>query len=230
MNFNRLSSHGHHGSKRRELTQHATLTWIARTHSLTHLHHDSYNHVVQSASSAITKSGIDFLFWRYLREGEQTGDKSFTQRNTHWVFIIRKKEVFPRLSKTFDAINDTKNKKQKVAHLELIEGMLGKGVINYPINKHTRFMLAHSAAGEATFLKSEKSLHSIIRQLQRIHISGEKSAFFRNAYSWNTFGIHQCQTEIAHSNKENCHSSNLNGNSLCGIETIRKLHVHRSQW
>ena len=41
-NFNRRSSHGHQGSKRRELAQHATLTWVARIHSHT-LHQHSYN-------------------------------------------------------------------------------------------------------------------------------------------------------------------------------------------
>ena len=33
---------------------------VDRTHSLTHLHKHSYNHVVRSASSAITEFGIDF--------------------------------------------------------------------------------------------------------------------------------------------------------------------------
>ena len=57
--FNRRSSRSHHGSKRR------TLTWMAHIHAHTfHLH--SYNHVVRSASSAITELGMDVLFWRYL--------------------------------------------------------------------------------------------------------------------------------------------------------------------
>ena len=48
-------------------------THTDRLHSLTHLHQHSHNHVVQSASSAIsiTEIGIHFLFWRYLIEGEQ---------------------------------------------------------------------------------------------------------------------------------------------------------------
>ena len=40
-----------------------------RTHSLTHLHQHSYNHFVGNASTAITEFGIEFLFWRYLKEG-----------------------------------------------------------------------------------------------------------------------------------------------------------------
>ena len=36
-NFYRCSSHGHHGSKHRELVQHAHLTWIARIHSHTYM-------------------------------------------------------------------------------------------------------------------------------------------------------------------------------------------------
>ena len=35
-NFSRHSSHGHHGSKRRKVAQHA-LTWIARIHSHTYI-------------------------------------------------------------------------------------------------------------------------------------------------------------------------------------------------
>ena len=35
-NFNRRSSHGHHGSKRHELAPHA-LTWIAHIHSHTYM-------------------------------------------------------------------------------------------------------------------------------------------------------------------------------------------------
>ena len=52
-----------------------THTHVDRTHSLTHLHQHSYNHVVRKASSAITEFGIEFIiyFLRYLREGEQTG-------------------------------------------------------------------------------------------------------------------------------------------------------------
>ena len=59
-NFNRRSFHGHHGSKRRELAQHAH-THVDRTHSLTQLHQHSYIHVERSASSAITYFGIDFI-------------------------------------------------------------------------------------------------------------------------------------------------------------------------
>ena len=41
-NFNGRSSHGHHGSKLRELVQHAHSTWIARIHSHTYINHHSY--------------------------------------------------------------------------------------------------------------------------------------------------------------------------------------------
>ena len=37
-------------------------TQVDRTHSLTDLHQHSYNHVVRSASSAITEFEIEFLF------------------------------------------------------------------------------------------------------------------------------------------------------------------------
>ena len=42
-------------------------THVERTHSLTHLHQHSNNHVVRSTCSAITEFGIKFVFWRYLR-------------------------------------------------------------------------------------------------------------------------------------------------------------------
>ena len=59
-NFNRRSSHGHHGSKRHELAQHAHARGL---HAFTHLqlHQHSYNHVVRSATSVITEFGIFFL-------------------------------------------------------------------------------------------------------------------------------------------------------------------------
>ena len=55
-----------HGSKRRELAQSAanwrnTHTRVDSTHSLTHLHQRSYNHVVRSARSAFTEFRIEFL-------------------------------------------------------------------------------------------------------------------------------------------------------------------------
>ena len=50
-----------------------THTHVDGTHSLIHLHQHSDNHVVRSASSAITEFGIELLFWRYLKEGEHTG-------------------------------------------------------------------------------------------------------------------------------------------------------------
>ena len=62
-NFNRRISHGHRGSTRHKLAQHARSRG-----SLTHLHQHSYNHVMKSTSTAITEVGIKFLFWRYLRE------------------------------------------------------------------------------------------------------------------------------------------------------------------
>ena len=49
-----------------------THTHMDCMHSLTHLHQYSYNNVVRSSSSVITEFGIAFLFWRYLKEGEQT--------------------------------------------------------------------------------------------------------------------------------------------------------------
>ena len=54
-NFNRRSSHGRHGSKRREL-----LTWIARIHSHAYINTVTTT-VYRSASSAITQFGIEFL-------------------------------------------------------------------------------------------------------------------------------------------------------------------------
>ena len=42
----------------------------ARIHSHTDVNTVTNNHVVRSASSAITEFGIKFLFSRYLREGE----------------------------------------------------------------------------------------------------------------------------------------------------------------
>ena len=51
-----------------------THTHVDGMHSLTQLHPHSYNtHVVRSSSSAISAYGIEFLFRRYLRQGEQTG-------------------------------------------------------------------------------------------------------------------------------------------------------------
>ena len=41
---------------------HNTHTHVDRMHSFTHLHQHSYNHVVRSASSAITEFGIKFYF------------------------------------------------------------------------------------------------------------------------------------------------------------------------
>ena len=70
--FNRRSSHCHNGSKRRELAQHAHARGSqAFIHSHTYI--NSYNHVVRIAGWAISEFGIEFLIWRYLREGEQTG-------------------------------------------------------------------------------------------------------------------------------------------------------------
>ena len=57
--YNRRSSHGHHGSKRHKLVQHALL-WIARILSHT-CHQHSYNHM-RSASSAIAEIKIHSLF------------------------------------------------------------------------------------------------------------------------------------------------------------------------
>ena len=39
-----------------------THTHVDHMHSLTHLHQYSYNHIVQSASSAVTEFGMTFLF------------------------------------------------------------------------------------------------------------------------------------------------------------------------
>ena len=128
-NFNRPCSHGHHGSKRRKLVQHAhscgshaiahtltstqlqprcakrqlsyyriwrpgvfsprslpcgiaglsvanwrnTHTHVDRMQSLTHLHPHSYNHVVQSASSAITEFGGRGFLVRVLSPVESQG-------------------------------------------------------------------------------------------------------------------------------------------------------------
>ena len=52
-NFNRRDSHGHHGSKRRELAQHAHSRGSHTfTHALTST--QPYNHLARSASSAIS--------------------------------------------------------------------------------------------------------------------------------------------------------------------------------
>ena len=59
-NFNRRSSHGPHGSKRRELAQHSP-SHEARAFTHT-LHQHSYNHVVRSARSAITFQWMLGLF------------------------------------------------------------------------------------------------------------------------------------------------------------------------
>ena len=39
-----------------------THTHVDHTHSLTHLHQYIHNHVVRSASSAVTEFGIQFIF------------------------------------------------------------------------------------------------------------------------------------------------------------------------
>ena len=57
-----------------------THTHVDRMHSVTHLHHHSYNHVVQSASSAITEFGIKFLFWRYLSVGGGGGKPDYLEK------------------------------------------------------------------------------------------------------------------------------------------------------
>ena len=54
-NFNWHSFHDHHGSKPRELVQHAH---SHESHTFTHTHQHSHNHVVRSASSAITEFGM----------------------------------------------------------------------------------------------------------------------------------------------------------------------------
>ena len=50
-------------------------TSVDHIHSLTvtHLHQHSYNHIVQSASSAITELGIKNICEGTWKEGEQTG-------------------------------------------------------------------------------------------------------------------------------------------------------------
>ena len=50
--LNRRDSLGHHGSKRRDLNWCNTHTHMDRTHSLKHLHQDSYNHVECKAPPA----------------------------------------------------------------------------------------------------------------------------------------------------------------------------------
>ena len=62
---NFTSSHGDHGSKRRELAQHSTLPWIARIHSHTYINTVT-THIVRSASSAITQFGVRFLFYSHV--------------------------------------------------------------------------------------------------------------------------------------------------------------------
>ena len=73
-NFNRCSSHGHHGSKskRRELAQYAHSHGLhAFTHTLTSTVTTT---VVRSASSANMEFGMDFFYFEATRgKREQTG-------------------------------------------------------------------------------------------------------------------------------------------------------------
>ena len=66
-----------------------THTHVDRTHSLTHLHQHSYDHVVRSVSSAITEVGIYFLFRMCLREGEKSADSQ--PANRYDIYIRRAK-------------------------------------------------------------------------------------------------------------------------------------------
>ena len=50
-NYNRRSSHGHHGSKRRELAQHAHSTWIAHMHSHTYINTVTTTSLCEAVSS-----------------------------------------------------------------------------------------------------------------------------------------------------------------------------------
>ena len=62
-NLNWRRHHGHPGSTRRELAQHAHSRGShGVTHTFTKLHQDSYNHFVQSASSAIPEFEIEFIW------------------------------------------------------------------------------------------------------------------------------------------------------------------------
>ena len=84
-NFHKRSSHGHHGSKRSELAH----THMDRTYSLTHLQSTQLQ-------PRCTKRQLSYyrirnqicIFWRYLREGEQTGvpRKNLCQP-AHWYII-----------------------------------------------------------------------------------------------------------------------------------------------
>ena len=63
-------------------------THMERTHSLTHLHHQGYNHVVRSASSAITEFGIGFYLKVPEGEGANRSPRRkpanrFDKRNTY---------------------------------------------------------------------------------------------------------------------------------------------------
>ena len=72
-NSNRRSSHGHYGSKRRELVRQAH---SRGSHALTHKTDiNTVTTTLYAASLAITEFGFEFYFEGrpYLREGEQTG-------------------------------------------------------------------------------------------------------------------------------------------------------------
>ena len=68
---NRHNSHGHHGSKRRELAQH-TLTWIAHIDSHTFIN-TATTTLCEVPAQLLRNLESLFFIWRYLREGEQTG-------------------------------------------------------------------------------------------------------------------------------------------------------------
>ena len=83
-NFNRCNSHGHHGSKHRELAQHAHSRGSqAFTHTLDI--NTVTTTVVQSASSAITEFGIHFLFSSYPKEG---GANRSSRRKTQTAYPL----------------------------------------------------------------------------------------------------------------------------------------------
>ena len=69
-NFNMRSYHGHHGQ--RAVNRRNTHTHLDRTHLLARLHQHRYNHVVRSASSAITHFGIDCF---YVEDTSERGSK-----------------------------------------------------------------------------------------------------------------------------------------------------------
>ena len=75
------SSNKFPGRSQRREREGNTHTHLDRTHSLTHLHHHSYNHVVRSIISAITEFGIDRVQLKVFVIFSQSDDGAFHSRS-----------------------------------------------------------------------------------------------------------------------------------------------------